>query len=63
MRDVLSYVHYDVNTLLAQVRRECEKAVRLKQMTATESQSLVRIYESGINGYTYLERDIPSSEG
>jgi arginine decarboxylase-like protein len=37
--------------------------VRLKQMTATESQSLVRIYESGINGYTYLERDIPSSEG
>ena len=63
VRDVLSYVHYDVNTLLAQVRRECEKAVRLKQMTAAESQSLVRIYESGINGYTYLERDIPSSEG
>jgi len=35
--------------------RECEKAVRLKQMTASESQSLVRLYESGINGYTYLE--------
>jgi arginine decarboxylase len=57
VRDVLSYVHYDLNALQAQIRRECEKAVRLKQMTASESQSLVRLYESGINGYTYLEMD------
>ena len=54
VRDVLNYVHYDLNALQAQIRRECEKAVRLKQMTASESQSLVRLYESGINGYTYL---------
>jgi arginine decarboxylase len=54
---VLNYVHYDLNALQAQIRRECEKAVRLKQMTASESQSLVRLYESGINGYTYLEPD------
>jgi arginine decarboxylase len=55
VRDVLSYVHYDLNALQAQIRRECERAVRTKQMTASESQSLVRLYESGINGYTYLE--------
>jgi arginine decarboxylase len=55
VRDVLNYVHYDLNALQAQIRRECEKAVRTKQMTASESQSLVRLYESGINGYTYLE--------
>jgi arginine decarboxylase len=55
VRDVLSYVHYDLNALQAQIRRECERAVRTKQMTASECQSLVRLYESGINGYTYLE--------
>lgn len=55
VREVLSYVQYDVNKLLAEIRRECERAVRMKQMTVAESAQLVRAYESGLAGYTYLE--------
>jgi len=55
VREVLSYVQYDVNKLLAEIRRECERAVRVKQMTVAESAQLVRAYESGLAGYTYLE--------
>jgi len=55
VREVLSYVQYDVNKLLAEIRRECERAVRTKQMSVAESAQLVRAYESGLAGYTYLE--------
>ncbi|MSR19031.1 MAG: biosynthetic arginine decarboxylase [Phycisphaerales bacterium] len=57
VREVLGYVQYDVNRLSAEIRRECERAVRQKQMTVSESQELVRAYESGLSGYTYLETD------
>ncbi|MBX3356121.1 MAG: biosynthetic arginine decarboxylase [Phycisphaeraceae bacterium] len=56
VREVLSYVQYDVNKLLAEIRRECERAVRTKQMSVAESAQLVRAYESGLAGYTYLEK-------
>jgi arginine decarboxylase len=57
VREVLSYVQYDVNRLAQSIRRECEKAVRTNMMSVSESQALVRLYESGLSGYTYLERD------
>jgi arginine decarboxylase len=42
------------------LRRDCERAVREKKLTVSESQVLLRFYESGLNGYTYLEReDLP----
>lgn len=56
VREVLQYVQYDVNRLSADVRRECEQAVRTGRMTVAESQALVKAYESGLAGYTYLER-------
>ncbi|MCA9285558.1 MAG: biosynthetic arginine decarboxylase [Phycisphaerales bacterium] len=56
VREVLQYVQYDVTKLSAEIRRECERAVRTNQMSVTESQALVRAYESGLAGYTYLER-------
>ncbi len=55
VREVLSYVQYDVNDLSAAIRRECEIAVRDKRMTAAESQAYLRAYEAGLSGYTYLE--------
>ena len=55
VRDVLTYVHYDLGRLFGEMRRECEKAVINKQMTVAESQALLRAYESGLSGYTYLE--------
>jgi len=57
VREVLLYVQYDVNKLSQEVRRECELAVRHSRMTVQQSQALVRAYESGLAGYTYLERE------
>jgi arginine decarboxylase len=57
VRDVLSYVHYDLARLFSEVRRECEKAVVNKQMTVAESQGLLKAYEAGLSGYTYLETE------
>lgn len=55
IREVLSYVQYDVDRLHQQFRRECEHAVRTKRLSVSESRRLVHAYESGLAGYTYLE--------
>jgi arginine decarboxylase len=55
VREVLSYVQYDVEKLRQDVRRECEKAVRDNRLSVSESQSLAKAYENGLSGYTYLE--------
>jgi arginine decarboxylase len=60
-REVLGYVQYEPEHLASFLRRDCERAVREKKLTVQESQVLVRFYESGLNSYTYLEReDLPS---
>lgn len=55
VREVLHYVQYDAARLAIDIRKEVERAVRSKQMNVTESQALVRAYEAGLSGYTYLE--------
>ena len=57
VREVLSYVQYDANRLGQAIRHECERAVRDKHMSVAESNALVRNYESGLAGYTYLETE------
>jgi arginine decarboxylase len=57
VREVLQYVQYDVNRLGQAIRHECERAVRDKHMSVAESNALVRNYESGLAGYTYLEAE------
>ncbi len=60
VREVLGYVQYEPEHLASFLRRDCERAVREKKLTVPESQVLLRFYESGLNGYTYLEReDLP----
>jgi arginine decarboxylase len=54
--DVLKYVSYVREDLVARVRRFAELAVRANRMTLDETRSLVRMYEEGLSGYTYLER-------
>ena len=54
--DVLKYVSYAREDLVARVRRFAELAVRANRMTLDETRSLVRMYEEGLSGYTYLER-------
>jgi arginine decarboxylase len=55
-REVLGYVQYDADGFARRLRRECERAVRDGKLTPHETRTLVEYYESGLNGYTYLER-------
>jgi arginine decarboxylase len=55
--DVLRYVRYNRDDLVAKVREATEKALRAKRMTFEESKLLLRRYEEGLSGYTYLETD------
>ncbi len=54
---VLKYVSYNTEELVAKLRRSTEEAIRGKRMTLEESRQLLRSYEAGMFGYTYLERD------
>jgi arginine decarboxylase len=55
--DVLAYVSYTKKDLVAQVRRATEAALKAKRMTLDESKHLLRMYEQGLAGYTYLESE------
>jgi arginine decarboxylase len=53
--EVLDYVQFNARTLLEQFRLDIEKAVREGRIDYTESGRLLRFYEEGLYGYTYLE--------
>ena len=55
--DVLAYVSYDRRDLIAKVRQATEAALRAKRMTFEESRLLLKMYEQGLSGYTYLEQE------
>jgi arginine decarboxylase len=55
VREVLSYVQYNVDELLAKMRKDVERAVRGGKISVNESRQLLRFYEAGLDGYTYLE--------
>lgn len=55
VREVLEYVQYDADAMRKSMRREAERAVRKGAMTVAESRNLLRFYEQGLEGYTYLE--------
>jgi arginine decarboxylase len=52
--EVLSYVQYTKDDLIARVRRAMEAALRDKRLTPAESGRLMRRYEEALDGYTYL---------
>jgi arginine decarboxylase len=52
--EVLSYVQYSKDDLVARVRRAVENAVREKRLSPAESGRLMRRYEEALEGYTYL---------
>jgi len=56
VREVLDYVQYHSRTLLDQFRKDVETAVREGRIGYEESGALLRFYEDGLNGYTYLEQ-------
>ncbi|MBV8828473.1 MAG: biosynthetic arginine decarboxylase [Acidobacteriaceae bacterium] len=55
VREVLNYVQYNTQMLVDQFRRDVEKAVREQRIGYEESGRLLRFYEEGLQGYTYLE--------
>ncbi len=55
VRDVLSYVSYDQRSLMERLRRAIERALADGKITFEQSAALVRHYEGGLAGYTYLD--------
>jgi arginine decarboxylase len=55
VREVLAYVQYSAEELTGRLRKDVEKAVRAGKISLEESRQMLRFYESGLDGYTYLE--------
>ncbi len=55
VREVLDYVQFDGEVLAAKLRLDVEAAVRSGSLDYEKSGRLLRFYEDGLNGYTYLE--------
>jgi len=56
VREVLDYVQFKSTALAEQFRRDVEGAVREGRVGYEEAGLLLRFYEEGLNGYTYLEQ-------
>lgn len=54
MTEVLSYVQYDAEDLVENIRRRAEQALLEKRITISESQRLLQNYERSLGRYTYL---------
>ena len=55
--DVLRYVRYSRKDLVARMRRAAEAALKSRRISLQESKHLLRMYEEGLSGYTYLEQE------
>jgi len=55
VREVLNYVQFKADALITELRKDVETAVREGRMGYEESGRLLRFYEDGLHGYTYLE--------
>jgi arginine decarboxylase len=52
---VLHYVEFDVERLVNKFRADIEAAVREGRVNDGEMGAMLRFYEDGLQGYTYLE--------
>lgn len=55
VREVLNYVQFHAKTLLDSFRQDAETALREGRVDFDELARLMKFYEEGLNGYTYLE--------
>jgi arginine decarboxylase len=53
--EVLSYVQYGRAELVDSVRQAAEESIQKGTITKNEAKLLIRHYEDGLSGYTYLE--------
>jgi arginine decarboxylase len=54
MKEVLSYVQYDAEDLIEQIRRRSETALQEHHITLKEARLLLQTYEDSLSRYTYL---------
>lgn len=52
---VLSYIQYNRNDLLHKIREAIEVGISEKEISPQEAKLLMKHYEEGLSGYTYLE--------
>jgi arginine decarboxylase len=55
VREVLNYVQFSSDALVSRLRRDIETALREGRLGYEESGRLLKFYEEGLHGYTYLE--------
>ncbi len=55
VREVLDYVAFNSASLVERFRQDVEAAMRAGKIDYKEAGRLVRVYEEGLRGYTYLE--------
>lgn len=55
VEEVLKYVQYDHEDLKRAMRLDVEAACRQGRITIAEGKSLLKFYDDGLEGYTYLE--------
>ena len=55
VREVLDYVEFDVERLVNKFRADIEAAVREGRVNDGEMGAMLRFYDEGLGGYTYLE--------
>jgi arginine decarboxylase len=55
VREVLDYVEFDAEVLIGKLRSDVETAVREGRIGYEEAGRMLRFYEDGLQGYTYLE--------
>ncbi|MDF0553502.1 biosynthetic arginine decarboxylase [Kamptonema sp. UHCC 0994] len=55
MKEVLSYVQYDSESLVESIRRQTEQALQQNKITLAEAQLLLQNYERSLTRYTYLQ--------
>ena len=60
--EVLEYVEFDSRVLLRQMRTAVEQAIRENRIDDRQAGRLLRFYEAGLQGYTYLEEEAPGRE-
>jgi len=61
VREVLSYVQFDINDMRRQIARRLEHAVRVGTISVSDSRNMRRFYERGLMEYTYL--GVPEGDG
>ncbi|MFM9959106.1 MAG: biosynthetic arginine decarboxylase [Phycisphaerales bacterium] len=55
VEEVLSYVQYDIADMKRAMRMDIEAASRQGRLTLAEGKSLLKFFDDGLEGYTYLE--------